>query len=61
MDRAQLRDGFMLGDCWVWPRWEQIVAAGEPRHVEPRVMQVLVDTLGTHTTPSSPMCEIAYE
>jgi DNA-binding winged helix-turn-helix (wHTH) protein/TolB-like protein/tetratricopeptide (TPR) repeat protein len=44
---ADLLDGFQIGPHKVYPRREQISVDGEMRHVEPKVMQVLV-TLAEH-------------
>ena len=44
---TDLNKGFKLGDCVVEPQRERVTVAGESRHLEPKVMQVLVE-LATH-------------
>ena len=37
-----LRQGFRLGDCAVWPEQGCIMGPDGPEHVEPKVMELLV-------------------
>ena len=48
MTLQQLEQGFVLLDCRIEPKRQRIVRNGEPVHVEPRVMDVLV-ALAAHS------------
>ena len=53
VDRNDLNKGFVLGDCIVEPQREHIVVAGETHHIEPKVMQVLVELAANAQQPVS--------
>ena len=43
LNSPDLKSGFMLGECIVEPQRERVIVDGEVHHLEPKVMQVLVE------------------
>ncbi len=50
-ESTDLNKGFKLGDCIVEPQRERVTVAGESHHLEPKVMQVLVELAANAQQP----------